>query len=510
MGFIELGWQAWFTVAVIIAMFAALLLTKIRTDVAFLAAITALYASGVLDISGAFGGFSSESVLVVGVLYVVIAGLTHTGVLNWIVKNVMGVPKTLSGAMARLMLPVAFLSSLLSNTTVVALFINVVRMWSKKLNISPSKLLIPLSYASGMGGICTLIGTPPNLIISGLYAEETGIGLSIFTTTLCGLFCLTVGILSMIAMQKLLPERHTPIEQVNTDDFTAEMTVKSNNSHIGMQIDEIKTEIGWPGDDTKLLAIRRFDNEIVEPVPDDEFLMGGDRLLICGKASTLIKLSHKLELVAPQLDGILENEGESCYVKPYKTILSTLILISMVLLSAFKVLPMFTACLLAAAAMIATGCCTSEQGMKSINWEIIVTFMGSVAIGKAIQSTGIAQLIANGLLDVCGTNPYIVLGVMCLVATFITEFISNTAAGAMFYPIAMSSATMLGVNPLTFCVALMISASSSFATPIGSPTHMLVYSPGNYRFQDFAKVGIPMNFIILFANIFITPIVFPF
>lgn len=93
-------------------------------------------------------------------------------------------------AILQLMVPVAVLSSFLSNTTVVAIFIKVVKIWSKKLNIAPSKLLIPLSYASGMGGICTLIGTPPNLLISGFYTEQTGIQLSIFTPTLVGLFCL--------------------------------------------------------------------------------------------------------------------------------------------------------------------------------------------------------------------------------------------------------------------------------------------------------------------------------
>jgi di/tricarboxylate transporter len=160
--------------------------------------------------------------------------------------------------------------------------------------------------------------------------------------------------------------------------------------------------------------------------------------------------------------------------------------------------------------MIITRCCTSAQAMKSIDWNIIIVFAGSVCIGKAIEQTGIAQAIANGLLEVCGTNPYIVLFCMCLVATFITEFISNTAAGAMFYPIAMSAALALGVNPLTFCVALMIAASSSFATPIGSPTHTLVYVPGGYKFSDFLKVGLIMNLIILVANIFITTIVFPF
>lgn len=119
-------------------------------------------------------------------------------------------------------------------------------------------------------------------------------------------------------------------------------------------------------------------------------------------------------------------------------------------------------------------------------------------------------MIAGGLLDVCGTNPYVVLTAICLVATFITEFISNTAAGAIFYPIAMSAAMSIGANPITFCIALMISVSSSFATPIGSPTHMLVYTPGGYKFSDFARVGLPMNFIILAANIIITPLVYPF
>ena len=169
-----LSGNAWFTIAVILALFASMMFSKLRTDLIFVAAMSALFISGVLDVKGAFGGFCAPSVLVIGVLFAVIAGLNQTGVLNWIVKHLMGTPKTLTGAITRLMLPVALLSSLLTNTTIVALFINIVKIWSKKLGISPSKLLIPLSYASGMGGICTLIGTPPNLIISGLYTDEIG------------------------------------------------------------------------------------------------------------------------------------------------------------------------------------------------------------------------------------------------------------------------------------------------------------------------------------------------
>ena len=97
----------------------------------------------------------------------------------------------------------------------------------------------------------------------------------------------------------------------------------------------------------------------------------------------------------------------------------------------------------------------------------------------------------------------------CLLGTFITEFTSNTATAAIFFPITYNIATTLNANPLTFCVALMIAVSSSFATPIGSPTHMLVYGPGGYRFSDFMRVGFFMNLIILAASLFITPILFP-
>ena len=149
--------HAWITIATVLTMFTILLFTKLRADLVFLGAISILFLTGVLDAKEAFSGFGSNSVVVVGVLFVVVAGLTHTGVLQWIVKNLLGQPNGYSRAVVRLMVPVAILSSFLSNTTVVTLFVGIVKMWSKKLNISPSKLLIPLSYASGMGGVCTLI-----------------------------------------------------------------------------------------------------------------------------------------------------------------------------------------------------------------------------------------------------------------------------------------------------------------------------------------------------------------
>ena len=195
----------------------------------------------------------------------------------------MGAPKTLTGAIIHTMLPVALLSSILTNTTVVALFIDVVKNWSKKLGISPSKLLIPLSYASGMGGICTLIGTPTNLIVSGMYTDKTGIQLSFFSITICGLFCLAVGILSVIAMQKLLPKRNTLLRNGDEDELTMELRVPVKHPFIGMTLQEIyeNNPNGFEKDKNSILSIRRFDNEVEIATPNS-FIMGGDHIIVSG------------------------------------------------------------------------------------------------------------------------------------------------------------------------------------------------------------------------------------
>ena len=488
--------HAWITIVTVLTMFTILLLTKLRADLVFLGAIGILFVTGVLDAKEAFSGFSSGSVVVIGVLFVVVAGLTHTGVLQWIVKNLLGQADTYSKAVVRLMVPVAALSSFLSNTTVVALFVGIVKMWSKKLGISPSKLLIPLSYASGMGGVCTLIGTPPNLIISGLYTDQTGTVMNVLATTVPGLFCLFVGVLSIIAMRSLLPYRKAPeSSSEDTTDYTVEMLVPSNNKYIG-------ETLGYAGllnvKGGRLIKMRHFDNVAV-PIEENEFIMGGDHLVFAGQPKAIMELCESHGLI---LGDEVVNVGRG-------TLISSLIMITMVVVSALGIMPLLQCAFLAAAAMMLLRCCTPDQAMKSINWDILMVFAGSVVLGLAIQKTGIAERMAFGILDVCGSNPIVVMTAICLVGTFITEFISNTAAGAMFFPIMFQAAQQLGYEPFPFLIALMISVSSSFATPIGSPTHMLVYGPGGYRFSDFMRIGLPMNIIILAANILIVNLVYP-
>ena len=590
--FLGFNLYAWITIVTVLSMFSVLLFTKLRADLVFLGAIAILFVTGVLDAKEAFSGFSSTSVVIIGVLFVVVAGLTHTSVLQWIVKHPLGQPKSYSKAVIRLMLPVAALSSFLSNTTVVALFVGIVKMWSKKLNISPSKLLIPLSYASGMGGVCTLIGTPPNLIISGLYADSTGTAMNVLATTIPGLFCLFIGVLSIIAMRKLLPDRKAPETAFeSTSDYTVELLVPSDNNHIGETIEEAGLLDVHGG---TLIEIKHYDNrEIVSPVPADEYLMGGDRLVFAGQIDEMLELKKSHGFVNADhhiftLDEVSKDRqlrtayvtfgsnlintsiGDSTFEKDNnmilvavarrgkridqsprkvvlqagdtllfecppnvnihterlasqlqffdssqvpnigkKTLVSTTIMIAMVVLSALNVIPLLQCAFLAAIAMLVFRCCNVDQAMKAINWEILMVFAGSVVLGIAIQKTGIAERLAFGILDVCGTNPIVVMAAICFVGTFITEFISNTAAGAMFFPIMYEAAEKMGYEPYPFLIALMVSVSSSFATPIGSPTHMLVYGPGGYRFSDFMRIGLLMNLIILAANILIINIIYP-
>lgn len=505
-----LDWHLWFTVLLMVGMFLILMKTDLPTDMVFLGGMALLLITGTLSPQEALSGFSSNTVVIVGALFVVIAGLVHTGVLQWIVDHLLGTPKNYRSALVRLMVPVASLSAFLSNTTIVALFINVVKIWTKKLHIEPSKLYIPLSYAAGMGGICTLIGTPPNLIISSYYMEESGSGLSIFTPLLPGLFCLGVGIVSMMFLSRLLPNRESKNRLAsNIDSQTIyELRVPSSSRHIGKTLRESALGEALSFDDNdetkpRIVSIIRFDRAIITNVSREEILIGGDHIALSGDADEVLEISRRYGL----LHSIYGTDEKPRYSR--KTPLAALIMLAMIALPAFNVMSLLSSCFLGALLMVVCRCCTVKQAQQSIQWNVLMVFAGSVCLGCAIEETGLAELIAGGLLGVCGTRPLLALITICFTGTFITELVSNTAAGAIFAPIAYSTAVQMGVNPLTFCVALMISVSSSFATPIGSPTHLMVYSPGGYRWNDFLRIGLPMNFIILAANIFITLIVFP-
>ena len=287
--------DAWITIATVMAVIVVMLFTKVRTDAVMLIAIGMLFVTGVLDAKETCSGFSAGTVVVTGVLAVVMAGLRYTGVLQWMLKHVFGLPDSYPSALFRMMVPVSMLSAFVSNTMLTVLFGNVLKRWARKLGTTPSKLYLPMVYAVQMGGVCTLIGTSTNIVVADLYESATGKTMNMFSIFLPGALCLVVGVLFIIAMRRWLPERKSPEEAFEAAcDYTVELLVPSDNPNICMTLGEAGLFHVKGG---SLIAIRHFDHD-PSVLSEDEFVMGGDRLVYSGQIDEILELKETHRLVA--------------------------------------------------------------------------------------------------------------------------------------------------------------------------------------------------------------------
>ena len=287
---------AWITIATMLGIFVVMARARIPTEVVFLGALTVLLVTGTVTEEEGLAGFGSEPVIVHAAFFVIIAGLMQSGVLYWLTKHVLGDPRDYHQALVRLMVPMSLLSALLNSVNVVALFIDAVKIWSRKLNIPASKLLLPLSYSATLGGMCTLLGNSSNLIIAGLYLNKTGNALNIFEPLLPGLILTVVGILLVILLQGFIPSRESPEQTFETtSDYTAELLVPTDNPAVAQTVSEAGLMRVKGG---SLVEIVRFDREIIMPVPADEPIMGGDRLVYAGQINEILELKRTHGLVA--------------------------------------------------------------------------------------------------------------------------------------------------------------------------------------------------------------------
>ncbi|MBQ9678771.1 MAG: SLC13 family permease [Prevotella sp.] len=587
-----LSLQAWITIITVIGIFVVMAKTRIPAVVAFLGAMTVLLVTGIVTESEGMAGFGSEPVVVHAAFFVVMAGLMQTGVLYWLTKHLLGNPSNLKQAIIKLTIPIASLAALLNSVNVVALFIDVVKIWAKKLGTEPSRLLVPLSYAATLGGTCTLIGNSSNLVISGLYADQTGTALGLFTPFFPGLFITVIGCVLLLLFRNMIPRRQSPETSFEmTSDYTVELLVPTENEAVGMTINEAGLRNVRGG---SLIEIVRFDKEIIAPVPKDEFILGGDRLIYSGQINEILELKRSHGLVAAdhhvysisEIDNnrkmrtayigfgsdligsrMSDNEferrtdlvlvavarqGKRVNIQPReveleagdtlllecppkddreideltkgsltffdshfvpqlgkKTIYSSLILVTMFILSSLHIMPLMATTMLAAGAMIALKCCRAQNVTKYIEWDLLLILGATVVFSTAITKTGIANVVASQVLQICGHNPLIIMIVLCVLASLVSEFVSDVGASGIFFPIAYQAAIDLGCNPMPFVVSLMLAVTTSFSSPIGSSTHMLIYGPGGFKFTDFMKIGLLMHVILLAANLLIVNIVYP-
>ena len=590
--FLGFSVHAWITIFTVVSIFIVMSRSRIPAEVAFLGALTILLVTGVVTEEEGMAGFGSEPVVVHAAFFVIIAGLMQTGVLYWLTKNVLGDPRNYKNALLRLMVPTSIMAALLNSVNVVALFIDAVKIWSRKLNIPPSKLLLPLSYAATLGGMCTLLGNSSNLVVAGLYMSKTGQSLNVFEPLLPGLVLTIVGVALVMLLQRYIPS-HESAEQSfeTTSDYTVELLVPTDNPAVGETVEDAGLMNVKGG---SLVEIVRFDREIIMPVPKDEWIIGGDRLIYAGQINEILELKRTHGLAAadhhvwsindidtkrrmrtayvtfgseligmsmtecdfeqknnvaliavarqgkrvegqpreikleagdtlllecpPKGEDQLEQTNrrsltffDSHFVPQLgkKTITSAVILVLMFIISSFHMLPLMATTMLAAGVMMILGCCRITNVTKYIEWELLLILGATVVFSVAITKTGIADVIAQQVLQLCNGNPYLVMAVMCLLASLVSEFVSDVGASAVFFPIVYHQAELLGCNPLPFVMSLMLSVTLSFASPIGSSTHMLIYGPGSFRFTDFARLGIVMHIVLMVVMLFVIYAIYP-
>lgn len=183
---------------------------------------------------------------------------------------------------------------------------------------------------------------------------------------------------------------------------------------------------------------------------------------------------------------------------------------AMVALATFGVLSMLKAAMLAAVMMILTRCCSVRTARRSIEWEVLIVIAAAFGVGRALDRTGAASTLANSLIDLARSNPWVALAIVYVVTGLFTEMITNNAAAVLVFPIALAASRDLGVDFRPFAIAVMMAASASFATPIGYQTNLMVQGPGGYRFRDYLRVGLPLNVLLGTITVVLVPFIWPF
>lgn len=287
---------AWVTLGIIVVVFVALVKNLAPPDMLFLGAGALLAALGIITVKQAFAGFSNTGMLTVAALFVVAAGLRDTGVMDYIGQRVLGGAKTEKGALARLGGVVLPMSAFLNNTPIVAMFMPMVIDWCRRHRVSPSKLLIPLSFLAVLGGTCTLIGTSTNLVVSGLMVDAGLPEMSLFEFTALGVpFALTGFLYLLFVGRRILPERKELLEQLGDSlrEYLAEMQVQPGCRLIGQTVESAGLR-QLPG--LFLIEIDRND-QLIAPVNPDDVILANDRLVFTGIVSSIIDLEKIVGLV---------------------------------------------------------------------------------------------------------------------------------------------------------------------------------------------------------------------
>jgi len=578
--------------AVLISTLVLLASNRFPSDFVLLAAVGVLLVSAILTPAEALAGFSNQGIATIAALYVVVAGLQESGTVAWLSRSMLGRPSKLSVALFRLLVPAAILSAFANNSPIVAMFTSAVQSWCKRTGFKPSHLLLPLSYASILGGTCTLIGTSTNLVVDGLLRQNGFAGFHLFDLIWIGLPITLIGIVYLMVFSRfLLPTRKSASASFDQmREYLVEMKVSQDCELIGHTVEEAGlrhlpglylveinrgTEVLPVSPQTQIhaqdqLVFAGAVESVVElrsikgllPATEQAFKLAGeqqDRRLFEGvlaSASPAVgqsirearfrhrynaavlsvarngeRLEGRLGDVVLQAGDTLLLEAQKGFLFKYKNsreflLVSRLsnsagvrherapialgIVLAMLLSVSFELIGLLQAGIIAAAAMLLSGCLSLELARKSIDFRVLLVIACAFGLGAAIQKVGLATIIADGAMGIAGPNPMVLLAIIYIATVLLTETITNNAAAIVMFPIAVSTAASAGLDVTPFAVAVMIAASASFITPIGYQTNLMVQGPGGYRFGDYARLGFPLSILVACTSIALIPVIWPF
>lgn len=609
---------------------------KIAPDTVMLCGLMILIGLGVITIQDGLSGFSNASVITIGAMYVIGAGLQSTGAMDSISSLLLGRP-TNNTSLIRILAPVALLSAFMNNTPIVAFFLPVFVQMAKRLRISPSRLLIPLSYATILGGCCTLVGTSTNLVVDGFLRQKGMTPMTMFELAWVGVPIAGVGIIYLSTIgRRLLPDRADLLEHMESHrrEYVIEMIAREGCILAGKSVREAGLR-DLPG--LYLFRIERNGTTISPVAPTDKIEVN-DILSFSGIASTVVDLQkirglqpieHR-DLIADELEVLADGahsldsfeglpaveiekkaaprtgrllsevvvsmtsplvgvsikdanfrthynasilavhrSGEKLEQKIGKIVLQVgdtllvdadedfirrwrhspdfvlvsgvddsapveherawialtiflVVLISMSITSFFPWLKNYapklanflnpvSVSLTGALLMVLTGCVKSSDSHRSIQMSVILLVGAALGMSTALEKSEADKWLADNIQQAFdGSSPVVMLAIIYFLTFTLSEFLSNNATAAMMASISLAIANQMGIDPRPFLIAVAVASSCAFATPIGYQTNLMVLGPGGYRFIDYVKVGLPLNFICMIVAVLLIPWFWPF
>ena len=421
---------------IVLAVMAVLFVTEIiPLAITSLGGAIALGLMGIITPKVVFSGLSDSTVVLFAGMFVVGAALFYTGLAQKIGETVVSHAGTSeNGLMLAIMVVTATMSAFLSNTGTTAALLPVVVGICAVAKIPASRQLMPLAFAAGIGGIITMVGTPPNIIVSGTLTKFGEQPFGFFEFAWIGIPLTVATIVFMMLIGKHLLPKH---------------------------------EIQDAGDVEQEVAAEDISNDPKKQLYSGLILLGVIIAMILGD--------------------------------PLKTYFGINLPLSMV-------------AVIGAMLCVLTGCLNEKQAYTSIDWVTIFLFAGMMPVATALDQSGAGKMIANAVIGVMGSDPspYFATAVLFALSCVMTQFMSNTASCALLAPIGISIAQGMGADPHAVLMAIGVAASCAFGTPVGTPPNTLVLGPGQYKFTDYVKAGVPLILVCFVVSLIIIPMVWPF